>query len=270
MGEVTNILKKIAKKAAYQYSTEAREIGRIKKIPRYQNGETNLLGGDFRFVDSASFIGQYFSVLNGSVYKFRADTDEPLIIDCGANIGMSILYFKKLYPKARIIAFEPDKKIFSTLEKNVEARGFRNVTLVNKGVWNTEGTLRFRAEGADGGSIVGENGSTAGDVAITEIETTSLKPYLEGKVDFLKLDIEGAEAVVIEDCKDLLQNVQHLFIEYHSIANEPQRLDEILRALRASGFRYYIESAIINNRTPFLGPETLNNFDNFLNIYANR
>ena len=41
------------------------------------------------------------------------------VIDCGANIGMSITYFKRLYPKSKIIGFEPDPKIFETLKKNI-------------------------------------------------------------------------------------------------------------------------------------------------------
>ena len=183
---------------------------------------------------------------------------------------MSILFFKKLYPRSRIIAFEPDKTVFVVLKKNIENRHFENVTLINKGVWNTEGIVSFLAEGADGGSILQEHDTRSGSQATVDIETTSLRPFLNQPVDFLKIDIEGAEAAVIEDCGALLQNVRNMFIEYHSIVKEPQRLDRILAGLRSNGFRYFVESAILSNPSPFISRVTLNNFDNFLNIYAYR
>jgi hypothetical protein len=54
-----------------------------------------------------------------------------------------------------------------------------------------------------------------------------LKEYLDraGRVDLLKMDIEGAEADVLEDCRGSLGGVQHLFVEYHAYTGQPQRLD---------------------------------------------
>jgi hypothetical protein len=52
-------------------------------------------------------------------YAFAPDRDAPVVIDCGSNIGISILFFKKLRPQAKIIGFEPDKKTFELLSRNV-------------------------------------------------------------------------------------------------------------------------------------------------------
>src|SRR5271169_1281292 len=54
-------------------------------------------------------------------YFFSTTTSSPNILDCGSNIGMSILYFKNLYPDARILGFEPDPDTFGMLRRNVEA-----------------------------------------------------------------------------------------------------------------------------------------------------
>jgi hypothetical protein len=56
-------------------------------------------------------------------YEFRADHDQPCIIDCGANIGLSVLFFKALYPHATVIAFEPDSASLAQLTQIVEANG---------------------------------------------------------------------------------------------------------------------------------------------------
>lgn len=270
MGEM-NTLKKLFKKGLDRYATtEGIEIRRIESLPRYQQGQTKILGTDFIFADSASFVGQYLSIIKTHVYNFVADNDQPYILDCGANVGVSIIYFKQQYPKAKIIAFEPDKKIFSILSKNIDTRSYDDVSLVNKGLWNTEGTIQFIAEGADGGSIIQDKNGSPDKSQIAEIETTSLRKYLNTKVDFLKIDIEGAESVVLEDCQDLLQNVQRIFIEYHSRVNESQRLDFILNILVKNGFRYYIESSVLSSSSPFMERDTINNFDNLLNIFAYR
>lgn len=268
MGTIVNFLGKLVNKAIYHYSFEGKEIRRIRKIPRYHKGHTNILGFDFIFVDSASFIGQYVTILKKPVYNFEADNDKPYIIDCGANIGVSIVYFKEKYPKSKIIAFEPDKNIFSVLKENIDKRGYDNITLINKGLWNHEGKIKFTSDGADGGKILHFNNAFPDRETDSEIETTSLRAYLDRKVDFLKIDIEGAESVVMEDCQNLLQDVQHIFIEYHSTVNELQQLDSILNILTRNNFRYYIESTGIKNELPFIRRDISSNFDNFLNIYA--
>jgi FkbM family methyltransferase len=270
MGQVSDQIKKIFQKARSYITRESRELRRLQALARYTPGHTHLLGNSFEYADVASFIGQYLTIIKSEMYDFRASSQNPYIVDCGANIGVSIAYYKKKYPDAEILAFEPDKKIFSILERNVRNAGFTNVTLVNKGIWNQHGKIQFLVDGADGGSILKNDLDFVGDSFIAEIETTCLKDYLVRKVDFLKIDIEGAESVVIEDCQDVLQQVEYLFIEHHGNRCEKQKLDRTLQVLAKNGFRYYIESAVISNPSPFIDRMIIKNFDNFLNIYAYR
>ena len=114
---------KSLEKTTNYVSFEAKELRRIKRIPRYKKGTTKIFGFDFTFVDSASFIGQYEEIFKKQSYKFIPINDQPIIIDCGSNIGVSILYYFRQYPKAKIIAFEPDKNIFQVLKKNIEKAG---------------------------------------------------------------------------------------------------------------------------------------------------
>lgn len=55
--------------------------------------------------DAPSFVYQFKEIFFDEIYKFKTQKNNPIIIDCGANAGISILYFKKLYPNSEIIAY---------------------------------------------------------------------------------------------------------------------------------------------------------------------
>ena len=243
-----------------------RETYRLQKFPRFVFTETNLFGKKIQVPDAASFLFIRREVFVQQIYKFNTGSPIPYIIDAGANIGLSIFYFKKLYPNAEIVAFEPDEKIFQVLENNVKVFNLDNVQLFKKGCWNREEVLNFYSEGADGGRIANDFDKNN----IIKIETTSLRSFLNKKVDFLKIDIEGAETVVMNDIKDLLINVENIFIEYHSFLGKEQTLDEILAILRNAGFRYIIHHIGIYSPTPYIDIASYYNMDLQLNIFGYR
>ncbi len=198
------------------------------------------------------------------VYKCKLDNPNPLIIDCGSNIGLSIIYFKKLYLNAKIIAFEPDKNLYEKIIFNVNSFEFENVEVINKGVWTENTTLYFRNEGTLGGEITQEKNTNS-----IAIQTVRLKDFLNEKIDFLKIDIEGAEYVVMNDIRDELKNVENLFLEYHSNGNEQQTLHEMLHWIQLAGFKYHIKSAWENQKYPFVDKKKTGR-DLQLNIFCYR
>jgi len=209
----------------------------------------------------------YKSIFINESYGFRADKPNPLIIDCGANIGLSVLYFKNLYPDSVIKAFEPDKKIFKILKLNTNNFNLSNVSIVNKGVWTKNGDADFLPDGADGGKIVAGNpGKSLGKVKVIRLKNL----LEEEEVDLLKIDIEGAEIDVLSDCRKNLSGVKLLFVEYHSFISHEQRLDELLNILSEAGFKYYIDGIGASPKSPFLKQPENGGFDLQLNIYAHR
>src|SRR3954465_8757227 len=118
--------------------SEYDEFLRLKKIPRYTKNTIHLFDKEIKYVDSASFRFMYDELFKKEIFSFKAQTDKPYIIDGGANIGLSVIYFKKLYPGAEIVAFEPDRKVYNILEYNINALNLKNVKLVNKGLWREE------------------------------------------------------------------------------------------------------------------------------------
>ena len=224
---------------------------RMRFLPRFREATVPFLGGRFHLVDSASFLYTYQELFAHEIYRFASMNPRPRILDCGANIGLSVLYFKRLFPQAEITAFEPDPKIFACLARNVEAYAFSDVALVPKAVWTQETTLTFSQEGADGGHL---SESKEGKVVIA-VQTVRLRDYLKGKIDLLKIDIEGAECAVLEDCRDCLRDVERLFVEYHGFRRHPQDLQSVLTILSTAGFRYTIQSIGTVPVQPFISHE---------------
>src|SRR6476469_10152941 len=79
-----------------------------------------------------------------------------------------------------------------------------------------------------------------------------LKDYLNRKIDFLKIDIEGAEYQVLCDVSDNLSFVKNLFVEYHGMFGQVSELSELFDLFSKNGFRYYIKEATPVYETPFL------------------
>jgi FkbM family methyltransferase len=243
---------------------DPKEVKRLSKMPRYLAGETVLFGKKVYFIDALSYLAMCDEIFVRNNYRFISKKTAPLIVDCGSNIGLSVIYFKLLYPEAKIIAFEPDKKAFLALEKNIQNFGFKNVELNNEAVWTKKGKINFYAEGSWGGRIVEKRTNNK----VVVINTIRLSDILVGKVDFLKIDIEGAETKVINDSSNKIKNVENLFVEYHSLAERKQTLSKILSIMSDAGMRYYIREA--SSRKNLFTDRVLSGFDLQVEIFVYR
>ncbi|MEM4218058.1 MAG: FkbM family methyltransferase, partial [Candidatus Methanomethylicaceae archaeon] len=146
-----------------------------------------------RINDGPNFYILYKDIFIHRIYHFEAQRPDPLILDCGSNIGMSILYFKLVYPQARIIGFEPDPAIFPYLQENVTRNSLKDVQLVQAALAPKEGSLAFYSDGKYG-SCLAEHLPTDIPEGYQkyEVPCVRLKDYLTKPVDFLKMNIEGA------------------------------------------------------------------------------
>ncbi len=247
----------------------AQFIERLRAMPRFQPGVVRLPDGDLavHIVDAASCASAYVQILEAGVYRFTSDRDAPRILDCGANIGLAVLYWKRLYPRSRIIAFEPDPGAFAALERNCRQWGFDDVELIPKAVWTEDGEMTFWVQGADGGRLIDQVDS--GQEGCISVPTVRLRSFLEEPVQLLKLDIEGAEADVLLDCSRHLQQVDNLFVEYHSFLGKRQRLGEIVAVLQEAGFRLHIQPELVSAQ-PLVERGANEGMDQRLNLFAYR
>lgn len=247
------------------YLTYNQLYSKLKNIQRYQESEVKINHYNFLIPDTASFLSAYKEIFLERIYEFSAKTDSPKILDLGANIGLSVLFFKDLYPNSEITALEADTKIFSYLKKNIDSTGYEGIKLINQAVWYENTILSFMSEGADAGQIVSETNESNNKIDVKAIDISEL--LQKNQFDFIKMDIEGAEEFVVPRCKGLLDSVQHFFIEYHSKVGQKQKLNEILYFLAQEGFRIYMENPC-EQPTPFLGLNSYLGFDFQMNIYA--
>lgn len=241
-----------------------------EKILKHEEDQSlkTITLGDLRLTYRRPYevLHTYKELFETEIYDFKADTSHPFIIDCGANIGLSVLYFKKRYPGASILAYEPDESNFGLLQQNVAQNHLQGVECRRKAVWINNNTLSFASDGSQGSKIADHD---TGKRQV-QVQAERLADVLQTqKVDFLKIDIEGAEVDVLKDCEPFLQNVQQLFVEYHGKAEESEKLSQLLQIVKGQ-FKVYIKMAADHLDHPFVSKSTGHSFDVQLNIFCYR
>ncbi|MGE4421564.1 MAG: FkbM family methyltransferase [Pseudodesulfovibrio sp.] len=249
---------------------------RFESFPRFTPVEIRFLDFTFNVPDALSFVYQFRDIFWYEVYRFDSgaglSTVPGAILDCGANVGLSALWFGINYPGLPLVAYEPDPVLGGYLTENIAANSdcgaSPGVEIRHEAVMDAACSALFLSDGADGGRVVGER-AHGGPGTIIEVPTVRLRDELlaRGPVSLLKLDVEGAEECLAVDCSDTLALAANIFIEYHAFKDRPQSLDTILSVLRGAGFRYYVEN-IRKRRHPFLYDDPAETMDLQLNIYA--
>lgn len=257
------IIKKIYKHIKYYfwYSTFQRNL--LSSIHKME-GRIKLNGNFFYYHYGRPFYDTYIELFVKNIYEFKTNNQYPVIIDCGANMGLSILYFSKKYPNAEIIAFEPDETVLPFLDKNIISQEIKNIKLYKYAVWTEETELTFYTDYGLGGRVGTEYKNQTPKI----IKSVRLKSFLDKPIDMLKIDIEGAEYLILKDCEDVLFNVENIFIEYHSFYEDEQHLEDILSILKRQGFRYHLKESFSQQR-PFIDNVLVcEKFDMAINIFA--
>jgi len=249
---VEKIVNRIAASAIYRLRLPFQFIARdsalenlqqkLVNVGRHETGAVSINGWQLSYVDAPALISCYETIVVKRWNDFIARCEDPYILDCGANIGITVLQYKKLYPKARIVAFEPDKAICEVLRRNLNANGAEDVEVIEAAVWTGNGPHSFLSEGADGSRLVDKSSDSDGGTKY-DVQTVRLADYLDrNHVDFIKLDIEGSESDVLLDCGDRLRNVGSMAIEFHLMSHTPGRLGSALQVLTDAGFNLSVNS----------------------------
>ena len=185
------------KKAAQEWLSHVARFGLLKgtQVVRLKSQRSTRLatlevpggGGPF-FVrpgtsDMAIFDEVFFSKYLPRDRSFRT------VIDCGANIGCTVRYWKWLDPDCTVIAVEPDPENFDLLQKNTAK--FNGIQCIRAGIWPTTGALHLEKEGV-GHSAIRTTMGGSGDTEAVTIPGLLDRSHLD-RIDLLKIDIEGSE-----------------------------------------------------------------------------
>jgi FkbM family methyltransferase len=136
---------------------------------------------------------------------------KPIIIDAGANIGLATLWFKAQYPKATVIAIEPDLENFAMLKENVIASD--TALLVNAAVGSLPGSVSLIRDTSMGWAVKTRRTQENGISIITIDDAIALVP--NGVPLIVKIDIEGFESDLFGDNLAWLDATFAVFIEPH-------------------------------------------------------
>ncbi len=176
-------------------------------------------------------------VLEGYNYKNLACVKEgDVVLDCGAFTGNTTLYFsRKTGPKGYVHSFEPGNKTYRQLEANVAHMNLSNVSTHNLALSDRVGEVGFLEDGSPGARIGG---------GLQHVPSATIDAFVKrhglNKVDFIKMDIEGAELDALKGSMETCRRFkpQLAICVYHKpddLIRIPAIIHEIL-----PGYRFYL------------------------------
>ncbi len=164
-------------------------------------------------------------VFTQDIYYFESDNPRPFIIDAGAHIGLATLYFKKLFPASHILAIEPNTQLIPLLEENIFQNGLTDVDVLPVALSDHRGMTEFfidqtKNEWWSTGSFEPGAWNHEQNSKTIQVQTEMLSDLLTQPVDFLKLDIEGAESQVLLAAAEKIHLIKQMVIEFHPTASQ--------------------------------------------------
>ncbi len=213
---------------------------RLKLLLSYGNREIVLLGRRFHYRGAAGTFAFLFREVFIEETYAGFDERPAHIIDCGSNIGMSILFFKTLWPDCRITGIEASPGNFSILAQNID--GMEGVKILNRAVSSDQSTTVAFYEGLNP-SMASTNPVRSKSNNAIMVDTVRLSELITDHVDLLKMDVEGSEtgAFVDLETSGKLAMVKRMLIEYHhQLSPETPPLSQFLSRLERWGFDYEI------------------------------
>jgi len=209
----------------------------------------NFLNIRVEFFNYESFRYLFEEVFIRNEYYFETKKRSPVIFDCGANIGITTLYFKWLYPKSSIFSFEADKTSFKKLKTNIKINDLKNVNIMNLAISNKNGYIKFYSNPNDPGSMISSTSKERAIYTETTVKSIKISSFITkksiGEIDLMKMDIEGSEFESIADLSKLnmLKLFNEIILEYHhNIAEKNNSLANFLKTFETNKFKYQVYS----------------------------
>jgi len=172
-----------------------------------------------------------------------------VVADCGANNGFTgMLFARQVGPTGKVFGFEPSPVNLEAARKNIELNAIQKFELVATALGATSGAVRFNP-GFGNGSI----SRSSAEETITVPQTTLDDFFKTGRVDFLKIDVEGYELQVLRGATRLLRQRPKLAIEIHValLAQPSQELRELFSMLDLAAHDAHIQPEVDGPITRF-------------------
>lgn len=156
-------------------------------------------------------------------YYFETSNPKPLILDLGAHLGLTTLYFKRLYPGSLIHAFEPHPKAFSLLTSNLNLNHLTGIYPHPQAVWSHTGPLTLYADPSpepwlSNTSIQSgfwDQTQLTQPLQVTTTTLAAITQSLNRPISLAKIDLEGAEAPVLFSSYSHFNHIHRYVVEFH-------------------------------------------------------
>lgn len=182
------------------------------------------------------YIGRLTAEMPSSVY--RLSKDDRVVLDAGGNIGLFSLYAFRCGAE-RVIAFEPSPGNAACLLANLDryhAQG--RLTLIPKGVWSHEATLRFNTRNTNnpGGHSISDDGDI--EVPVTAIDSI-VRDLQLSRVDYLKMDVEGSELKALDGARETIERFRpRCCIATEHTEDLYENTEAVIDAMKRYGYDY--------------------------------
>jgi len=210
--------------------------------------KTKLGNYNVYFENSEEYHSLKNDVFRENSYEFETDNPFPVIIDAGANIGLSVLFFKKMYPGSKIIAIEPMPGNYKLLEMNIFENNLGDVYTYPLAISNKTNDIELHTDEENNwhstASIVKGNWTGTQNTTPITVKTKTLDYFINeavnhfdvSHIDLLKIDIEGSEqAVLIQGKKQLKEKVKFINCEFHP--HSQQNIQKLVKTLEEIHFK---------------------------------
>jgi FkbM family methyltransferase len=163
-------------------------------------------------------------------YRLPFNDPTGILLDLGANIGMTSLWLCKKYPLTQVIAVEPDPNNATLARQNLEANGIV-ADVLEAAIGPLDGTARFASSEH---SIMGRLSESGAVVSMLSVATI-IKKFAVSRLALVKIDIEGGEQPLFDGPTDWLKITDAIIIEFHPEIVDYPRLTKLVSS---HGFRY--------------------------------
>lgn len=189
-------------------------------------------------------IHQYIfdEIFIDEIYHFQSNRKDSIIIDCGANIGYSVYYFKNKHPNSTIYAFEANTEYYNFLLENIKKLSIKDVNSFNTAISDENGVTTFYTNNESNVLSVPVSSLIKNSLADLpmRINTIAFGEFIKKieEVDFCKVDIEGGESLLLKSLieHDSIKKIKEFVFEYHHWVQQQYTYDEFTNLLEENNF----------------------------------
>jgi len=169
--------------------------------------------------------------------------EDAVIVDAGAHYGyFSLFASMNTSPRSRILALEPSPDNFSRLERNIHATNCANIETLPVALAEFSGEVSLFLSRDENHSLFSRDCNPLSNEQGVPVHALSLWDFLSehdlDRVDFLKMDIEGAEyAVLLNAESSALDRIQTISMEFHDLKSKDASANVLARHLLRHGFQ---------------------------------